>query len=485
MLTKLYLVLYCIVWVFLSSCARPTDREINVSSDNFSSTQSKLYLNNYVTNKIGSITLSNIKSIQLPYVSYVPPIVLLDKNTGKKYVFVLVATNSKLKLIRYVVENALLIIDTNFKTVEFSAKFEYFKVHQMALALDSKGGIEVPYIFVAHKYGLSKVNAISGHVSTSEFFENSQEAGLRLGVEDDFIYFQTEGNLFEFKIDFTDRRRAQVEGGPNQSEIYLPIVIQNERPNYLYVERSGTIYCFMRKHIYSGSLQPCIQTKNAIDIDGDVGAFFISSYRYNKPVLLYSVVKPRPTVGSTITEFFYFSNNYNARDDFSEFYYKIARSTDIFQFGDMMGTAVVSYGKHLILPGVSRKGFTKQGIDSDGIMYSSDQESYRLAKKTNEPLEIQNKLNKKVVRFMLYDNGSDKLLSVFNYNVKGDFKNFNYVPATEICLNSIFFNNIPKDMAIDDACELLEDDTDSILSIGVGKDLLLFTSSNKKLYYIY
>jgi hypothetical protein len=486
MLRKLIICLFCVIILF--SCSRSTESNSisSQSSGRYEIVGAESTRENVVSNKFQGISLKNRVSKSLDGISYVPPLVLYDQENNVQYVFVLLADQKVLELVRYKFVNNQLIKDIDF-SVKLDASSDYYKIHQMAIGIDPD--TNSAYIFIAHKNGLYKANAITGVPLTSDFFNDSTESGLRVFVypDDNNIYFQSSTSVFKLGFNLEIKARSELSGGElggaYNTSLYLPLKIITDRQAgaRLYVERSNRIYCFKIGSLNVTKFHPCVQVSKSVQKNGRVGGMFI----FHKELYFSEIVDEHPFE----TYLHCFANSCNS--DFFDLYYNRI-NPDWFltegkrHFGDSYRTAVVSYWPFMLLPAPYFRylvPFTeKENIH--GIFYFNKGEESSVVERfmyiKDDRFKSDNKDNyKKVSRFMFYDNTTKLLFSVFNF----DIKTYSGGYETELCLTPVTFNEGP---AIEDKkCDLLEDKTDSILNVALGDGLILLTTEKGELHYIF
>jgi hypothetical protein len=508
MSVKVYQLLICIILIFSFSCVRKVDNAISSTSSE-ASYSSRYSGGNVVQKMLPDITFNHY-SKELPGVSYVSPIVFKDTKSGWQWVYVLVVTDKKrLSLIRFEYLQGSFIFDESF-LVEFDADLNSFDLHQMVLSIDNVSG--TPYIFVTHKGGLSKIDALTGSIEGEIELDDS---GFRVLSYKNYVYFQSSSSIFELDTNLKIIKRSDVSASGKLSS--LPIIVVEEE-NKLYLEQGKQIFCYDISTIFKGSQFKTCDTPSTPTISSpDTHIGLMISHR-NK--LLYSHVSI--INGLTQTQFYYYRDNHGDIDEILGYsasendikentFYDLVVYKQNFIYnkdvkhlsdrslyvGDYEKTAVIldNNSSILYLPSWSFALNTPKP-DTFGIIRVKQVDgknnatvywnSPEIEKKDDPTVAARENNFKRVVRFMLYDFEYKRLFSVFNYDqqIMEKYQKFVSKRSTFVCINK---EGLGTNDVLDSVgkCKLLEDENAKILSQSVGENVVFLTDDKKRIYYIY
>tara|TARA_Y100001935_G_C17300234_1_gene508769 strand:+ start:878 stop:2551 length:1674 start_codon:yes stop_codon:yes gene_type:complete len=236
--------LLCLM-VLMVSCARQTSDQISQQSagddpaqSTTSSAYSALWQNygsdvgntNVVEGRLPSQSASLSEAVTEDGFSvFSSPVIFQDSSTNVQSVVALWAKPGQLKVVRYTIESSELTQDSGFTEITLNADSNSndHQAHQIALSIEN----DQPFIFVGHKEGVSKYNALTGaHVQT--FSKASLGSVYRLLVSEDSLYIQSSSELVKLtavnmEVNFT---KALTSSTPPTRQ--LPLVISGD---HLYV----------------------------------------------------------------------------------------------------------------------------------------------------------------------------------------------------------------------------------------------------------
>ena len=160
---------------------------------------------------------------------YASPVIFWDNQ--KQYVVALWTNTSKLHVVTYeYVSGQLKKVDG--QNVVFKADSGRYKAHQLAVRIENNQ----PMVYVGHKGGITKFNALTGVTIAEKTHDNDSVFYVRVVNDDDIVYTTSDT---AYKVDVLLQSSTSVDLSDNVPNDALPIVISG---NYGYFPTARAVY---------------------------------------------------------------------------------------------------------------------------------------------------------------------------------------------------------------------------------------------------
>ena len=234
--------LLCLM-VLMVSCARQTSDQISQQSSGgtpiqptIPSAYSALWQNygsdvrntNVVKGKLPAQSASlSEAATEAGFSVFSSPVIFQDSSTNAQSVVALWAKSDQLKVVRYTIGSSTLIPDPGFTAIKLTPNSapKAHQAHQIALSIENNQ----PFIFVGHKGGVSKYNALTGALVKTV---STYGSVYRVLVSGTSLYIQSKSHLVKLNAVSMEVNFNMVLADLNIPTRQLPLVISG---SYLYV----------------------------------------------------------------------------------------------------------------------------------------------------------------------------------------------------------------------------------------------------------
>lgn len=364
------------------------------------------FANNIIENKLSSSPNFSEETIDISDGEIRSNPVIYSDESNNQFAMVLIhQTNGNLILRKYDVNGSFKPSDSFNESTFESDNLG----HQLSLLEDSSG----MHVIVAHKKGVSKVNATTGEIVKEAILTNGANRTL---VHNNNIYVQSQNNVVKLDNQLEIIKKTQSHNLTTENN-KMPMVINK---NQLYVESNNRIDCFTIIDFTSCGSQSIESSNETISNMAayENGLFFSTILEISDAYAL-----DTPFDHNSVRFYELNADRHEQLNTYMAQYQTQMSDGSIKEFiGDNEYTSLIIYGTTIYLPSYNtdRFNFISDGFNHHGLTkLSANSIAGILGLDTIEVLEhsyIDGDHIKKVSRFSAMDMGTGQILGVFNIN---------------------------------------------------------------------